>query len=182
MVKDAFQQHKIDHVEGPLQALSGLVKPLKQWATDLHQASTPFLQSMRAIGALAGRVKRTVMVVDDQRYQFEFISKMLKDEPYHLVFASSGAEAMRILRQTQPDILLMDYQMPDMDGMQVMRWMRSSSHFSVIPIIMITSNSEESIVENSLKAGATDFMVKPLNREALIQKVAKVLQDHAPLT
>jgi CheY-like chemotaxis protein len=115
------------------------------------------------------------MVVDDEKFQFEFVSKMLKDEPYRFVFASSGAEAMKMLRQVQPDVLLMDFKMPKMDGVEVLRWMKSSSRYANIPIIMITSNSEESVVEACLRAGAADFMVKPLSRKALISKVAKVL-------
>jgi CheY-like chemotaxis protein len=174
-LEQAFLQLKQVHISVPLQAMTDSVEPLKQWVCELQVASAPHLESLRAASALAGRVHSTVMVVDDEKFQFEFISKMLKDEPYRFVFASSGAEAMKMLRQVQPDVLLMDFKMPKMDGVEVLRWMKGSSRYVNIPIIMITSNSEESVVEACLKAGATDFMVKPLNRKALISKVANVL-------
>jgi two-component system response regulator MtrA len=117
----------------------------------------------------------TVMVVDDEKFQFEFVSKMLKGEPYRFVFASSAPEAMKMLRRDQPDLLLMDIKMPRMDGMGLMRWMKSFPKYANIPIIMMTSNSQASVVEASLRAGATDFMVKPLSRKALISKIGQIL-------
>lgn len=174
-LEKAFAELKQVHIAGPLHSMAESLEPLKQWSTEPKQASTPHFESIEVINALAGRVRQTVMVVDDEKFQFQFISKMLIQEPYGLVFATGGAEAMKILYRVQPDVLLMDYKMPKMDGIEVIRWMKASSRFSNIPIIMITSHSEESIVEDSLKAGAVGFMVKPLCQKSLIAKLREVL-------
>jgi len=174
-LEQAFAELKQVHIVGPLQGMTESVEPLKQWSTGLKQVGTAHGASIQAIGALAGRVRQTVMVVDDEKLQFELVSKMLIAEPYSLIFATGGLEAMKRLRQTRPDILLMDYKMPKMDGVEIIRWMKASSRYSSIPIVMITSHSEESIVEDSLKAGAVDFMVKPLCQKGLIAKIREVL-------
>jgi len=174
-LEQAFAELKQVHIMGPLHNMAESLVPLKQWSTELQQAGSPHFESIEAISALAGRVRQTVMVVDDEKFQFQFVSKMLIEEPYSLVFATGGAEAMKMLRRAQPDVLLMDYKMPKMDGMEVIQWMKASSRFSNIPIIMITSHSEESVVEESLKAGASDFMVKPLSKKGLIAKLHEVL-------
>jgi CheY-like chemotaxis protein len=174
-LEQAFGILRQEHLEVPLHAMAEAVQPLKHWAGELQQASAPHLASIRILNDLAARVQHLVMVVDDEKFQFDFVSRMLKDEPYRLVFATGGTEAMKILRKVQPDLLLIDLQMPKMDGLDVIRWMKGSARYSSIPIIMITSNSEESIVEASLQAGAIGFMVKPLTREALTLKIANVL-------
>lgn len=170
-----FAELKEGHIAGPLRVMAEAVEPMKRWSTNLKQASTPHFAAIETINALAGRVRRTVMIVDDETFQFEFVSKMLKDEPFRLVFASGGTEAMKALRQVCPDVLPLDYKMPKMDGIELIRWMKACSRFATIPIIMITSNSEENIVEGSLKAGAVDFMVKPLTQKALIAKLQTVM-------
>jgi CheY-like chemotaxis protein len=174
-LEQAFAELKQVHITGPLHSMAESLEPLRQWSTELKQAGIPHFEAIEAISTLAGRVRQTVMVVDDEKFQFEFVSKMLVEEPYSLVFATGGDEAMKMLRGARPDVLLMDYKMPRMDGIEVIRWMKASSRFSNIPIIMITSHSEESVVEDSLKAGAADFMVKPLSQKGLIAKLREVL-------
>jgi CheY-like chemotaxis protein len=92
------------------------------------------------------------------------------------VYVASGIEALNMLRKVLPDLILMDISMPDMDGLEVMRRMKGVARFTNIPIIMITGNSDQDVVTESLKAGAIDFMVKPLGRDALITKIAKILR------
>jgi CheY-like chemotaxis protein len=85
-----------------------------------------------------------------------------------------------MLRKIHPDLILMDLSMPDMDGLEVVRRMKGVVRFANIPIIMITGKSEENVVTESMKVGAIDFMVKPFGREALIEKIAKVLGIKEP--
>jgi CheY-like chemotaxis protein len=93
-----------------------------------------------------------------------------------MVFAAGGVEALSILRKTRPDLILMDIMMPDMDGREVLRQMKTVPRLANIPVIMITGKGEKSIVTESLKAGATDFMVKPFVRDTLLGKIVKVLR------
>ena len=167
---------KEGEVQRHLHAVAESVQPLTQWANEFQQTCAPHLESGRSLTAMAERVRPTVLVVDDDEFQHKIVSKMLEDGNYHLVFAAGGVEALSILRKTRPDLILMDVMMPDMDGLEVMRQMKTVPRLADIPVIMITGKGEKNIVTESLKAGATDFMVKPFARDTLLGKVAKVLR------
>lgn len=152
------------------------VQPLTQWVGEFQQVYTPHLDSIRSLNAMAERIPPTVLIVDDDEFQHKIISKMLGDENYHLVFATGGAEALSVMRKTRPNLILMDFMMPGMDGLEVVRQIKTVLRLSDIPIIMITGKGEKNTVAESLKAGATDFMVKPFTRDTLLGKVVKVLR------
>ena len=179
-LEQAFDRLKQESIEAPLHAVAESVQPLKRLAAEFRQASAPHLESMRALQASAGGSQPTLMVVDDDEFQHKILSRLLKDAGFRLVFASSGIEALNLLRKIQPDLVLMDFSMPDMDGLEVTRRIKGVAHLAHIPIIMITGNSEEHVVTDSLTAGAIDFMVKPLGVEALTEKIAKVLGTIGP--
>lgn len=151
-------------------------QPLKQWAHELKQECAPYLESVRILSTLAKRVQPTVLVVDDDELQRKLVDKALAAENYNLVFSASGVEALSVLRKLRPDLILMDVMMPDMDGLAVTRQIKAAPRLADIPVIMITGKSAKSIVTESLKAGAADFVVKPLVRDVLIAKVARVLR------
>ena len=176
----AFDRLKQEYIATPLQAVAESVQPLKRWADEFRQASLPHLESIRTLNAMAERVQPMVMMVDDDVFQHITVSRLLKDEGYRLVFVTSGIEALNMLRKIHPDLILMDLSMPDMDGLEVVRRMKGVVRFANIPIIMITGKSEENVVTESMKVGAIDFMVKPFGREALIEKIAKVLGIKEP--
>ena len=176
----AFDRLKQEYIATPLQAVAESVQPLKRWADEFRQASLPHLESIHTLNAMAECIEPMVMMVDDDVFQHIIVSKLLKDEGYRLVFVTSGIEALNMLRKIHPDLILMDLSMPEMDGLEVARRMKGVVRFANIPIIMITGKSEENVVTESLRVGAIDFMVKPFGREALIEKIAKVLGIKEP--
>lgn len=167
---------KEGEVQRQLHAMAESVQPLTQWANEFQQTCAPHLESVRSLTAMAERVWPTVLVVDDDEFQHKMVSRMLKDENYHLVFAAGGVEALRIMRKTRPDLILIDVMMPDMGGLELMRQIKAVPRLAGIPVIMMTGKGEKNIVTESLKDGATDFMVKPVARDTLLGKVAKVLR------
>jgi CheY-like chemotaxis protein len=175
-LEDAFNRLRQESIEAPLHAVAETFHPLKRWADDFRRASAPHLDSIRTLNTLAECVQPVVMMVDDDEFQHKTVNMLLKEEGYRLVYVASGIEALNMLRKVLPDLILMDISMPDMDGLEVMRRMKGVARFTNIPIIMITGNSDQDVVTESLKAGAIDFMVKPLGRDALITKIAKILR------
>ena len=167
---------KEGEVQRHLHAVAESVQPLTQWANEFQQTCAPHLESVRSLTAMAERVRPTVLVVDDDEFQHKIVSRMLEDGNYHLVFAAGGVEALRIMRKTRPDLILIDVMMPDMGGLELMRQMKAVPRLAGIPVIMMTGKGEKNIVTESLKAGATDFMVKPVARDTLLGKVARVLR------
>ncbi len=181
-VKDAENlRHEIRQLKNEIiQVIFGTVekavKPLKQWVDEFREATARPLESIHALNALADGVRQTLLVVDDDKFQYKIIDAALKDENYCLLFAASGNEAMIMLRTVLPDLILMDVMMPYMNGLEVVRKIKASPRFVDVPIIMITGKSERGIVMESLKAGAKGFIAKPYTREILIAKIREVLR------
>ncbi len=125
------------------------------------------------------KVPAIIMVVDDDELSRKLLMTILTQENYELMFAGSGIEALNLLHRHKqsPNLILMDMMMPNVNGMETTRQIKSIERFSAIPIIMVTGNSEKRVVTNCLKAGATDFVVKPFNRENLLDKIRKSLKD-----
>ena len=113
-----------------------------------------------------------VLVVDDDEVVRKLVGVILKEEPYRLVCVGSAQEALAALRTVRPDVILMDIEMPGMDGMQATRRIKADPRFADVPVIMITGHSGGDTVRNSFRSGAADFIVKPFDREKMIAKVA----------
>jgi CheY-like chemotaxis protein len=150
-------------------------EPLKQWTDDFKHELSAQMASVRALNALANSVRPTVLVVDDDELQQKLVAKILAAENYQLISANNGAEALSVLRKTRPDVVLMDFMMPVMDGIEATRRLKAVPQFAKLPVIMITGQSEGSVVVESLKAGASGFLVKPFDRDTLIAKLRQVL-------
>jgi CheY-like chemotaxis protein len=150
-------------------------QPLTQEAQQLNNEPMPFIKSAGTSGNKDERKPTTVLVVDDDSFQRNLINTLLKSENYQVLFAPSGEDALNILRKTQPDVILMDVMMPEMDGIETTRRLKAMPQFAKIPVIMVTGNSEGNVVVDSLKAGASNFVVKPFNSATLIDKINHAL-------
>ncbi len=104
--------------------------------------------------------KYTILVADDEEDLRGFLSSELARN-YKVIEASDGVEAISFVRQFEPDLVLLDYMMPDKNGMEVCREIRNDSRLSHIPVIMLTARADEKIKLECLKAGASDFISKP---------------------
>jgi CheY-like chemotaxis protein len=169
-------------IEPRLRAVAEMLSQMTQSADKFRQASGPHLESIHSLNALAKRVQPTVLIVDDDEFQRNIIRKILEPMNYRVVSAAGGIEALNILYKERPDLILMDVMMPDMNGLDVVQKIKALPQFANIPVIMVTGKSEKTIVTESLKAGAIDFVVKPLDREKLIAKVAGGLRANISAT
>lgn len=167
---------KRDDVMQCFHAASKSTLPLKNWAEGVKLAGAPLAAATKALNALAEQVRSTVMVVDDDELQRKLVARLLCEANYQLLFAGDGLEALSQLRKTLPDLILMDVMMPGMDGVEVTRRLKASPRFASIPVVMITGQSDRAVVAQSLKAGACGFVVKPLVRESLLDKMAQALR------
>ncbi|MFE8115739.1 response regulator [Brenneria goodwinii] len=169
--REGFQQ--------PLQALAQSVTPLTQWANDFRSAMAPSLASSSALAAMAERIRPLVLAVDDDDMHGKLIGAMLPPDKYRLVSANNGMEALSLLRKIKPDVILMDMLMPSMNGLETIRHIQAMPHMKDTPIIMITGKGIRDLVIESLKAGAADFVVKPVERDALQGKISRVLRKES---
>ncbi|WP_338669481.1 hybrid sensor histidine kinase/response regulator [Pseudodesulfovibrio methanolicus] len=109
----------------------------------------------------------TVLVVDDNRLNIDLLVDVLKDD-YKLLVALNGVTALDIVRNVLPDIILLDIMMPEMDGYEVCRRLKSDERTSQIPVIFITAKSQSEDEAKGLALGAVDYITKPVN-PAIVQ-------------
>lgn len=119
----------------------------------------------------------TILIVDDRAENLLALSAILTDVDAVVIEAASGAEALEKLLENEVALVLLDVQMPDMDGYEVASIMRSTKTTELIPIIFLTAiSTEEFYVEKGYETGAVDFIQKPLNTNILLSKVAIFLK------
>ncbi|NEP11110.1 MAG: response regulator [Symploca sp. SIO2C1] len=120
--------------------------------------------------------KHSVLVIDDDDSIFEVIEGLLYRENYNLTYLASGKEALSQIDEIQPDVILLDLMMPEMDGIETCKQIKSNQRWSHIPIIMITALSSKEDLARSLDAGADDFVSKPINSIELRARVRSMLR------
>jgi CheY-like chemotaxis protein len=127
------------------------------------------------------RTKNRVLVVEDNPVNQKVAQLHLKKLGYSSDLAANGAEAVAALCHTRYDLVFMDQQMPQMDGLEATRTIRSSDKIlnPEVPIIAMTANALKGDKEKCIEAGMNDYLSKPINAEKLKQKIEKWLFDAA---
>jgi two-component system phosphate regulon response regulator PhoB len=116
-----------------------------------------------------------VLVVDDQADMLQLIARALEEEQYTVSTASSGAEALRMIAQRIPDLVMLDYKMTGMDGMAVMQTLRASRETQALPVLMLTAMTDEPSTRAGFEAGVTDYVTKPFSIPQLTARVRACL-------
>lgn len=174
-LNEEFARLKSERVEPSLQAAADAIVPLASWANGLLTAVAPQLEAARALNRVVQQARPAVLVVDDDVFQHRLLAQMLADADIELQFSTSAAEAFAVLRKRRPDVILMDIDLPDMNGIDVMRNLKAVEAFAGIPILMLTGHSERQIVIDSLRAGAAGFIVKPIDKAKLVASIQRSL-------
>jgi two-component system, cell cycle response regulator len=115
-----------------------------------------------------------ILTVDDSRAVRTIVGKQVKELGFEVLEAEDGIQGLEQLAQAQVDLVLLDVTMPNMDGPTMLQKMREGGNQT--PVIMLTSESKRSIVAGAMKAGISDYILKPFKPEELRQKVLSVLQ------
>lgn len=114
-----------------------------------------------------------ILVVDDELRMRRFIRMNLELEHYQVIEAENGLQALDQVRRHNPDLLIMDVMMPEMDGFETLRLLRE---FSTVPVILLTVRSDEEDITQGLKLGADDYITKPFSPRVLSSRAAAVLR------
>ncbi len=118
---------------------------------------------------------KKIMTVDDSASVRQMVALSLKDAGYEVVEAKDGQDALSKL-SGQIDMIITDLNMPNMDGIELIRQVRSSNGYKFTPIVMLTTESQAGKKDEGKKAGATGWIVKPFKPEQLLAVVRKVVR------
>ena len=122
-------------------------------------------------------MNRTILVVDDDKKIVQLVSLYLRKEGYRVLPAFDGQEALEIARSQQPDLIVLDLFLPELDGADVCRLLRADSR---VPIIMLTARATDEDKLLGLDLGADDYLTKPFNPRELVARVRAVLRRTLP--
>lgn len=125
-------------------------------------------------------LKIRVLVVDDEPKIVELIREVLEANHCEVATASSGAEALLRTGGYQPDLILLDVVMPQMNGFEVLQKLRADVSTRQIPVVMVTTRTDTTSILKAQELRATDYVIKPFDLEVLVQTVkrcAKVLPE-----
>ena len=121
-------------------------------------------------------VKERILAVDDEEDILELIRFNLEREGYQMICAASGDSALKSLRKSSPDLIVLDLMLPDMDGLEITRILKADPITRSIPIIMLTAKGEEADIVTGLELGADDYITKPFSPRILTARVRAVLR------
>lgn len=120
-------------------------------------------------------MNRKVLLVDDSTTVLMMEKMILSKGPFDVVTARDGVEAISKAKSEQPDVILLDVMMPNLDGLTACAAIRADAATAHIPIIMVTTRGEEQNVETAFRNGCTDYVTKPINGLELLTKLQNIL-------
>ena len=118
-----------------------------------------------------------ILVVDDAVDNVEILRRRLSALGYEVMAATDGEEALAKVHECLPDLILLDIMMPKIDGLEVVKQLKSDKSLPFIPVIMVTAKASPTDVVAGLDAGGDDYLTKPIDHGALVARVRAMLRD-----
>ena len=118
----------------------------------------------------------TILVVDDDQQNLELVQAYLEDIECETMAARDGIEALDLVANAKPDLILLDVMMPKMSGFEVCRRLKNDPDTSQIPVIMVTALNEFGDIERAIDSGTDDFVSKPINKLELLTRIRTMLK------
>lgn len=116
---------------------------------------------------------KEILVVDDNPVNLAMIERILEQE-YHVIAVNSGMRALHYLEKHTADLMLLDVEMPGMDGIEILRKMREKPQQADIPVIFLTARKDGATVANGFKLGILDYITKPFEEEDVLERINRV--------
>jgi two-component system cell cycle response regulator DivK len=119
----------------------------------------------------------TILVVEDNPWNAQLVSDMLGTMGYNIIEVNNGVRGIEIAQSQQPDLILLDVMLPDINGAEVARQLKSSDDTKHIPIVALTANASNAIYRECEEAGCDSFMTKPYTKNSLVSTIRQYLGD-----
>jgi two-component system alkaline phosphatase synthesis response regulator PhoP len=124
--------------------------------------------------------RKTVLVVDDALSMLRLHSVFLEHAGFRVLTASSGPEGLESMASDVPDLVVLDYMMPEMDGPEFLRRMRSEASFAGVLVLVLTATDEQEHISAAFEAGGNDYLSKPVDRRTLVARVKAMVDGASP--
>lgn len=125
---------------------------------------------------MASAAPKKILIIEDERDILQLVKLYLEKEGYRTVTAATGTEGLNSAKQHKPDLLVLDLMLPEIDGLEVCKRLRSAPETAMLPIIMLTAKAEETDQVIGLELGADDYVTKPFSPKALVARVKALLR------
>lgn len=121
--------------------------------------------------------QKTVMIIEDEPDAAELFGEMMRVNGFRVIKMFSSTPAIPMIAQEKPDVILLDIMMPDISGLEVLRYMQREPELAKIPVIVVSAKSMPSDIKSGLEAGAAIYLTKPVGFQDLKQAVEQVLNN-----
>src|SRR5438067_35900 len=121
---------------------------------------------------------KTILVVDDIAANRNLLGATLEPRGYEVLLASNGAAALKVTERARPNLILMDVNMPEMDGYEACRQLKGIPGLSEIPVIFITANDDPESLVKGFQAGGVDYITKPFKEQEVLMRVETHVKIH----
>src|ERR1700723_3934011 len=128
------------------------------------------------LDALSSLLKPLVLIVEDEAALATMLRYNLEKQGFRVEEAGDGQEALTRIAETQPDLVLLDWMLPVMSGIEVCRQIRRKASTRDLPVIMVTARTEDQDAVRGLNTGADDYITKPFNMDALLARMRALLR------
>ncbi len=118
-----------------------------------------------------------ILLVDDSSVNNSLMETVLSDVGYSTIVATNGHEALSLLNNRRPDLIILDIMMPGMDGYELLESLKKRDSSGDIPVIMLTARNNMKDKEKAISMGATDYLIKPIDIEDTINRVQRALRN-----
>ena len=122
-------------------------------------------------------MKKTILIADDEANLRKLVHTTLEDPGCRILEAADGNAALDLAKREKPDLVLVDWMMPGLTGIEVMKALRADPATATVPIIMLTAKGQEKDREQAVKAGTDFYLIKPFSPLELLKKVREVLES-----
>jgi DNA-binding response OmpR family regulator len=119
---------------------------------------------------------KKILIVEDEKDILQLVKLYLEKDGYRTVAAMTGPEGLRLVKSERPDLVILDLMLPELDGLEICKKIRTARETALLPIIMLTAKAEEADTVVGLELGADDYVTKPFSPKALVARVKALLR------
>jgi two-component system, sensor histidine kinase and response regulator len=120
---------------------------------------------------MTARARENILIVDDQEENLRMVGNVLTMMSYNVSLAKSAEQAMQVLSESSPDLILLDVMMPDVDGLAACRRIKADPRWESIPVIFLSAADDKNLIVQALETGGVDYVTKPFNMAELVSRV-----------